>query len=134
MAYAYALKFAVSIQDSEASWAKSIKNVHEGCLFGCPKGTASMTCGRGLNYYIGANDPAKNEQLKNCLATFWSGTHFMLYTMLGLFCPDLFWHTFAVGVLFEGYEKTEYDCADPLDVLFNSTGFMIGYTINNFML
>lgn len=125
-AYIYALQFAVSIQNCETDTCKDIKAVHESCLFGCPDGTSSLlTKFRGGNYYIGASKETNSKQ-GDCLATFWSGTHFMLYLLLGIFCPNLFWQTFAFGAAFEVYEYYEYDCADPLDILFNTTGFLIG--------
>jgi len=133
-AYVYALKFAVSIQKCETEACKKFKDVHEGCLMGCPSGAEVLTSARGGNYYIGANDPAQQNSLKGCFATFWSGTHFMLYLLLGYFCPDLFWHTFIIGASFEYYEKHAFDCADPLDVLFNTTGFLLGRFINETMM
>ena len=128
-AYIYALKFAVSIQDNNSPWAQKIRNMHESCLIGCPN--SALTSCRGSNYYINSKDKKRNEDLKKCFATFWSGTHFSLYAFLGYFCPDLFWQTFSLGVLFEGYEYKKYDCADPLDILFNTTGFLTGRVIRN---
>lgn len=132
-AYLYSLKFAVYIQNRDEDWCKSFRKIHESCILGCPTNTEFITDGRGDNYYIGASDSINGSSLKKCMATFWSATHFMLYVLIGFFCPDLFYETLILGASFELFEYYKYDCADPLDILFNTSGFIVGKGINAYI-
>jgi hypothetical protein len=102
--------------------------MHETCL--C-QSNIDFSALRGDHYYIGAMTPAKKRELRGCVTTFWSASHFVLYTALGFCAPDLFWQTFAIGVIFELYEKITFSCNDALDIAYNSTGFLFGRAINH---
>jgi len=88
-----------------------------------------VTGGRGDQYYIGVSDIDKNAKLKKCVVTLWGLAHFLLYMVIGWVAPDMFWPTFAAGVAFESYEYFKYSCEDPLDIIWNSAGFIVGATL-----
>lgn len=120
LAYLYAIEVAPRLlQDS----ANVMNEVHETCFVQnfLPNKALSL---RGNKYIIG--DPESSSALDNCLITFWGTSHYMLYFFLGYWCPALFWPTFVIGVGFEVYEYVQYDCADALDIAFNTIGFLSG--------
>lgn len=127
IAYIYSLVYAPSI----ATNTTGLNKLHEKCIYGCDM-CDSVTGGRGQNYYIAAMDPEKQKNLSKCLLSFWGLTHYILYVLIGYLAPDLFWETFTIGVLFEGYEYIKYDCADPLDPVWNSLGFLTGSYLRKF--
>jgi len=66
---------------------------------------------------------------KNCILTYWHLSHSLLYIFIGFFCPKLFLLSFFIGVL---WEILEYfvNQQDITDIIFNTIGFSIGYSIN----
>jgi len=127
LAYWYSLKFAVALNDCHTDACNKLRRAHESCL--CHV-RANLSPLRGDQYYIGAMDAKKREELNGCAMTFWSASHFYLYLLLGFFAPALFWETFIAGVGFEIYEKYAFDCHDVLDVMYNSAGFLLGRAAN----
>jgi lipid-A-disaccharide synthase-like uncharacterized protein len=122
IAYVYSLVYAPAIaKDSN----NIINSYHESCIYGCQV-CSKVTGGRGNNYYISNMNPEKKSILSQCLLSFWGLTHFMLYFIIGIVAPNLFWETAIVGAGFEVFEYFKYDCADPLDVIWNSLGFLTG--------
>jgi hypothetical protein len=129
ISYVYALIFAPAITNDNEGWKGWFNKLHESCLIENPSFINNLSC-RGENYII-AGDPVVNEKLKNCSITFWGGTHFLLYSFIGFFCPDLFLESFAIGALFEYYEYKKYKCHDTLDLLLNTGGFLFGKFLHN---
>lgn len=125
IAYIYALVFApfVSQAVKENPNYKPIEDVHRSCVAGCESASFLIEKGRGDQYYIGAEN---STDINNCVVTFWGLTHFVLYFVLGMVAPNLFWETFMLGVGFEVYEYVEYGCQDIFDIVLNSTGFITG--------
>ncbi len=86
-----------------------------------------MTGGRGSNYFIESKSDVNNTKSK-CLTTVWNLSHLFLYAIIGYIYPDpvslVSW--FSVGVSFEIWEKYAYNCEDPLDVVYNGLGLIIG--------
>jgi len=80
---------------------------------------------RGKNYWL----HAQRKSSKYCLVTSWAICHIILYAIIGYMFPNLFWETFAIGVVYEILEWKLFDCHDVLDVLWNSIGFFIGVMI-----
>lgn len=128
IAYIYAINIAPFISKSDNIYLKKIDFVHESCYTNICNADFSNT--RGNNYYIDVMDQNKQKLLKTCFMTFWGLSHFVLYSFLGYFAPDLFLETFMIGVAFEGLEKYKYDCHDLLDIGFNSVGFLFGRSLN----
>ncbi len=89
-----------------------------------------LTSLRGEEYYL-TRDKYKDN--KHCLVSIWAFTHVVLYAMIGFFCPDLFYPSLIIGILFELGERI-FNCHDILDVIFNTIGFGIGYQVNNLFL
>jgi len=89
--------------------------------------------GRGNNYYISAMNSKKQDDLQKCLITFWGTTHFVLYVLIGYFCPNCFWESFIIGVLFELYEYHAFNCHDLLDIVLNTSGFFVGKLIRRYL-
>lgn len=125
IAFVYSLIFAPAIAKIDHGVLGAVNRLHESSVVNCDSCTA-LTSGRGANYYIASMDEGKFEQLRTSLVTFWGAMHFLLYAILGYVAPDMFWETFAVGVGFECYEYAKYSCEDPLDVVWNSAGFLVG--------
>lgn len=125
VAYAYSLGFAPWAKTCEADWCRAANELHESCVIGCTQYTKPLTAGRGADYIIGG-DGGTNQQMQNCLVTFWGFTHFMLFAMVGFIAPWLFWEMFAVGCLFEFYESVRFNCHDVLDIGLNTLGFLAG--------
>jgi hypothetical protein len=124
IAYIYAIMIAPKITTCTTNTCKVLEKNHRKCLISTPALAPVIGGGRGASYYIGAENDS--EELSNCFLTFWGLTHFMLYTALGFFCPDLFWETFAIGAGFEMYEFFKFDCHDSLDIIINTSGFAFG--------
>lgn len=81
---------------------------------------------RGKNYYLNKANGLDKDVTPNCMLTIWGVSHIVLYMILGWFVPDKFWETLIIGILFEYLEKTFLDCHDPLDIMWNTIGFLIG--------
>lgn len=124
IAFIYAIIIAPKIGYCKTSLCNIINNIHETCLV--YSNNTNITKYRGDNYYIGITDKEKKEKLDNCLITWWGGTHFLLYCILGYTVPTLFWETFTLGCLFEVYEYKKYQCHDALDIILNTAGFLLG--------
>lgn len=122
VAYLYSIHFAPYIASKSPN--STLNRIHERCYAKAHPSLNRLLRGRGSQYIIGDDD--KSANLENCLITFWGGSHTFLYTLIGYLCPSTFWPTFWIGALFEIYEYYAYDCADPLDLLWNSIGFMLG--------
>lgn len=129
LTYLYAIEFAVYASDKKGSPYDQINSIHESCYSQVPG--MDFTRFRGDQYYIGVMDAEKTEQLKTCFITFWSLSHFTMYSFLGFFAPKLFWQTFAMGAFFETLEAGKFDCHDGLDILMNTSGFVFGSSLRN---
>ena len=104
------------------------------CLYSSDSNLSKLlTSSRGTEYYL-TSEKYKKIYNKNCLVSIWAFTHIFLYMMIGFFCPNLFFPSLIVGILFELGEKVFYNCHDVLDVIFNTIGFGIGYQINKLFL
>ena len=91
------------------------------CVAQCPERVwAFISPYRGNNYYIG------KKTRDRCLVTIWSVTHYLMYMVLGYLFPNMFWETFALGLLFEVVEAATIDCHDIMDVVWNTLGFITG--------
>jgi hypothetical protein len=127
LSYLYCLPFAIAITHDHRWYYQQLNKVHQSCLIDCSNVVNPPTYEtyknwlnwKGKNYFIGCGST-------NCLVTFWTLTHGMLYTGIGYFCPDLFWPSFSIGIAFEIFEKYQYECHDALDILFNTAGFELG--------
>lgn len=131
VAYLYCIPFAV--------WAAKqpelarLNVAHEDCVLGLcvPSIQNVLAATRGKKYIIddtGAGT-TNSSRIKSCLVTFWSAMHFGLYFVIGLSLPNLFLETFLIGVAFEVFEYYKYECHDALDILFNTTGFLVGRAV-----
>lgn len=65
----------------------------------------------------------------NCLVTSWNLSHFVMYLLMGYLFPNIFFETLIIGIIFE-FIESRADCYDVLDVVFNSSGYLIGVMIN----
>jgi hypothetical protein len=126
LAYIYCLEVAPLIPGYKNEPYNTINMIHESCIFN-NNFLKALTYGRGKNYYINSN--ASFDE--NCIVTFWGLTHFLFHIIVGFFFPYLFWQVFVIGVGFEIYEYFAYDCADPLDIVLNTAGFIVGSYLND---
>jgi hypothetical protein len=133
ISYVYSLIFSVKIKDETDGIFGRINDLNQKCFVNCKDvkkfniDCSSLIENHGENYYIGMTNPENFKSVKTCLITFWGVTHFILYTFIGYFAPDLFLETFIIGAAFELYEKEEFNCHDLLDLVLNSAGFAAGY-------
>lgn len=129
LAYFYSIHFAPYLASTAPD--SVLNQAHERCYANVHPSWRRLLSGRGSQYIIG--DDAKSASLDDCLVTFWGGSHAFLYLLIGYFCPSTFWPTFWIGAAFEIYELYAYDCADPLDLIWNSIGFLVGASIRKRM-
>ena len=94
--------------------------------------TEKITCKRGKGYFLknGKQNAEQCDNLKYCVFTMWSFMHFIFYILIGFFCPSLFFLTLSIGIIFEIFEYFTFDCHDILDVVYNSSGFGVGYLLH----
>jgi hypothetical protein len=131
-AYVYCLLYAPSIEKVYYnSFSGNLNRLHKKCMYTCKTNTCkSLISGRGNTYFI--NTPEEEQQgVKNCLITFWGMGHFLLFTIIGYLLPGMFFESLIIGIAFEIYEYNKYDCADPLDILYNTGGFLLGALIRS---
>jgi hypothetical protein len=103
---------------------KSVKNVGEYCVYGC----SSESCKyygyqmRGSNYHDtqDTSTPAKS----GCLITGWELSHFVFHTFLGYYFN--LYISLMVGIGYELYEVGKCDCHSGFDIIYNTTGAMLG--------
>jgi uncharacterized membrane protein (DUF485 family) len=97
-----------------------------------------LTKHRGKRCYLNKNINvlSKKEKEKReyehtyCVTTFWSFSHFILYTYIGFFCPSLLFEAFIINILFEAYEKYTIQVNDIYDIFYNTIGLILGYILN----
>ena len=128
IAYVYSIVFAPSIAGKKDGILGYVNDIHKTSLISLD-GAEVLTQWRGDNYYISDMSDELAAKLKTCLLSAWGAMHIFLYTFIGYFAPDYFWETFVVGAAFEWYECLEYNCEDPLDLAWNSIGFMMGKSL-----
>lgn len=134
-AYMFCMQFAVMISQTEHPIYKKIDSMNKSCVVdsGSNKFLQSLIQGRGNNYYISDVDNDTLSTLGNCFTSFYNASHFFMYLILGLLCPSLFWETFLLGTGFEIYEYIALDCADPMDIVYNVLGFVIGQSLSEYV-
>ena len=91
-----------------------------------------LTSMRGIKYNL-SPEKYKINQYRYCLVSVWGIAHVFLYMMIGFYCPNLFFPSLIIGILFE-FGESIFHCNDILDVVFNTIGFGIGYQINKLFL
>lgn len=131
IAYLYSIKFAVfATKNRHLNKLLDFFHVfHKKCAIKCTTDTcANLTTFRGKQYYIADND-SNNDNIKYCIATFWSIAHFTMFLIIGLLLPEHPIIAICGGIIFEIYEYFAFKCHDALDIFWNTSGFAIGYTI-----
>lgn len=113
----------------ESSWCNIIHKLNTSCIMLCEKELCNLIKARGDNYFVFPIGEEIHTVVTGCLVTFWSATHFLLYFFLGIFATDLFWQTFIIGVIFEFGEYYMFQCHDPMDIVWNTLGFITGQYI-----
>ena len=78
---------------------------------------------RGSNYWIGTNF---KDQYK-CKVSTWEISHMLTHVFLGYFTNIYISQGISIG--FEIHEQQAYNCGSWLDLLYNFSGFMIGYSL-----
>lgn len=131
-AYVYSLVLSPKIIYKENWPWNKINSVHRSCLvsFQDCRICEILTQYRGDNYFI----ESIVYDLSNCLATFWSVTHFVFFAVLGFIEPLLFWTFFLIGVGFESMEYYVLDCHDWLDIGYNTLGLLTGMFLHKLLL
>lgn len=103
--------------------------LHASCLIPCKDAKCSdIVYIRGQTYLANSSKQASDE-IKNCFVTFWVYMHFIFYLCIGFILPDTFWESFIIGVLFEIFEYYFFDCYNALDIVANTLGFAVGYSL-----
>lgn len=99
---------------------------------------AKITKYRGQRCYINKNVYTSSKKIKDqkefkhkyCIMTFWSFSHFVLYSYIGFFCPSLFLEAFVFNIFFEAYEKFTIEKNDIFDIFYNTIGLILGFLLN----
>jgi hypothetical protein len=78
---------------------------------------------RGENYWIGANP----DERSICKVSTWEISHMLTHVFLGYFTNIFISQGVSIG--FEIYEQQLYNCGSWLDLLYNFSGYMIGYSL-----
>ena len=131
IAYIYCFNFAFNgniVKDdmSNISIFDKIRLLNDTCVIQCNNDICkNLIKNRGNNYFISSPE-VKQVYLKNCFVTFWGATHFMLYFVIGFLLPSMFFESFIIGIMFEYYEYVKFECEDPMDIVLNSSGFLVG--------
>ena len=126
-AYLHYLFFYPCEWFKKSKYFNPINEYTEQCFIKCDE----VGCGacdislRGENYIVDGSEEVK-KITKDCLLTYWGVTHFMLYVVIGFFCPDLFIQTLILGIGWEYYEYRVFNCHDTLDIVLNTAGFITG--------
>lgn len=94
------------------------------CLGSCQSDNcrAMTTNLRDGGYFLTANS---NPQ--DCWFTMWELSHLLTHAFIGYFFNIQ--TSLGVGVGFEIFEHYVYDCGSVLDIMWNTMGFSIGYTL-----
>ena len=134
-AYVYSIIFATHVtklsKETNDKWPNKINDIHETCVMTCNKPFCQSACNfRGNNYYIGSDKKLDSGTSETCLVTFWSAGHFVLFMIIGFIMPELFIVALILGIGFEVYEYYRFDCHDPLDIIWNTSGFIVGMLLN----
>ena len=129
LAYIYCFHFAAKIENIRSGVIGQINNVHTSCIQSCLP--SNKICNKfsnlkGKKYYTNSRDETKNTEVHKCYSTFYNFTHFLLYFLLGIFSPNCFKETLAIGIAFELIEREYFHCEDVLDILYNTMGFICG--------
>lgn len=131
IAYIYSLILAPMIAEQKSGeFYKTMNDFHKKCIV-CCDGCEHLTTNRGENYYIADMTNTDPDVLSKCLFTFWGLSHMIAYSLIGYYAPSFFIPTFIIGAGFEYYEYLEFGCEDPLDVVWNSIGFLAGQYIRD---
>lgn len=99
------------------------KKMQHGCLI-------STNCNictkyRGNNYTLAKTNHDK-EKLKKCFLTTWGLSHILFNATMAFIFPMHLCELFAMGVIWEGFEHFIWDCMDPLDIVMNASGLILG--------
>ena len=128
----YVLKYA------KGHISNVVRDIHSTCLIDC-ENAAGMCAASFHGHNHSRMDAADIQKYENCFMTFWGGTHFAMWSVVGFFCPDLFCASFVIGVGFECFEALTYkfyDKAslnyDTMDVFFNTVGFFTGCALGDY--
>jgi hypothetical protein len=102
---------------------KFISDKINGCIITYPSDITDIIIkNRGKNY----ND---SIYMKDCIFTYWHLSHFLLYVIIGFFCPNLFLLSISIGIIWEILEYL-IKLDDITDIFFNIFGFIVGFLIN----
>ena len=110
-----------------------IKNIHGKCFIGCDNSAGLCNLSIRGEKYCKMVDGVSIMENEDCFMSFWGAAHFMMWGVVGFFCPDLFWESAAIGIGWEYWECAFLDNHDTLDVLFNITGFLTGRIVANYV-
>ena len=122
VAYIYSIIIQPKIGQSLDPHLIKFNAYQDMCIVNGKYAPSFLYSGRGKDYIIGKD----TNTLADCFVTFWGFSHFVLYVILGYYCPNKFYTTLFIGIAFEIYEWYQFNCADPLDIVFNILGFAFG--------
>lgn len=98
------------------------------CIVGCPDRHLEdfrkvSDWSRGDHYSL-MNDEYSSNELHKCMATIWEVSHILTHGFIGYYTDIRY--SAAIGVSFEIWEWWRYDCANKLDLVYNTLGCCIG--------
>ena len=85
--------------------------------------------GKGIPEKFENND---TTECGNCLVTSWNISHVLMYMIMGYLFPNILLEIVFIGIMFEILETT-WDCYDMMDLVWNTSGYMIGALARNYL-
>ena len=100
------------------------------CVVPCPSFLKPLLSTRGDNYFLSADGPTPDDELRNCLLSSWGASHIFMYALITFIVPRLWWVVLISGIVWEIYESHSLGCQDFLDIFWDSLGIFIGYKLS----
>jgi len=119
---------------TKTKYSSFIKNAYTNCYINCKNPFCKYILQfRGDDYFLTFGDE-KETRVKTCLLSLWGVLHFILFTIIGLFVPNVFFEVVIVSILYELIEYLLYNCHDALDILLNISGYLLGTYLKSILI
>ena len=108
------------------------KGLYKMLCFSVVRGRGGMEIFRGANYFGGENlvgSCREEECARQGVVTSWHLFHFMWAYLASYMCPDYALYIWILLAIWELFEWVVVDCADLMDLVWNTAGIALGLTI-----
>lgn len=112
---------------THTSYAPIVQKLYNHCYLTCQHpGCQFLLKLRGDDYFLTFGDSTTEYRVKTCLISLWNILHFVLFFIMGLVVPNVFWEVVLVSMIYEYAEYKLYNCHDVLDIVWNISGYLLG--------